>query len=84
MNSPAFTDADGFVPTDDPQVRVSHGDPHAICDVFGHQWHVFPYPMCRVFNPETGAHLFDTYHTICKRCNTRVLVERKPGEIVDG
>ena len=73
-----LSDADGFVPTDDPAVRVAPAAPHALCDVFGHQWHVFSYPMCMVFNPETGEHLFDTYHVIGRRCPTRVLVERKP------
>lgn len=78
--APVFADADGFSPTDDPSVRVALRDPHALCDVFGHQWHVFPHPMCMVFNPETGVHLFSTFHVICRRCPTRVLVERKPGE----
>lgn len=80
MPEVAFTDADGFTATDDPQVKVSRHAPHALCDVFGHQWCVLPYPMAMVFNPETGEHLFSTYHTLCHRCPVRVLVERKPGE----
>lgn len=78
--APSFVDSDGFAATDDPAVRVSHHDPHALCDVFGHQWYVLPYPMAKVFNPETGVHLFDTYHVLCRRCPVRCLVERRPEE----
>jgi hypothetical protein len=82
---PHFVDSDGtteggFRLTDDPEVRVSTHEPHALCQVFGHQWHLFPYPLTMVFNPETGAHLLNTYRAICRRCPVTVLVEKQPGE----
>lgn len=75
-------EAPAFRATDDPAVKVSTHPPAAMCDVFGHQWHLFPYPLCRVFNPETGVHLMDTYRAICRRCPVTVLVERNPGEAI--
>lgn len=82
--NPAGKDRCEFLATEDPAVRVSAHPPHPLCDVFGHQWHLFPYPMCKVFNPETGVHLMDTYRAICSRCPVTVLVERKPEPVNNG
>lgn len=78
-----ITDADGqtgieFLATDDPAVKVSNHAPSSLCETFGHDWELLPFPFTMVFNPATGVHLMNTFRANCRRCPVFALVERCP------